>query len=146
MKKLILLLLIVFSSCNGQEHSENLTLNGGTFQIKVEINNTVKIPFIIDTGASNTSIPVYVIMTLMKAGTVKQEDFLDDQEYTLADGSTILCKRVCISELKIGDKIIKDIECTVSENLGSPILLGQNSLRELGEVTVDYKNNLLKFN
>ena len=47
----------------------------GTYVIPVLINNTITLDFVVDSGASDVSIPADVVTTLMRTGTIKQIRF-----------------------------------------------------------------------
>src|SRR5580698_10108120 len=81
---------------------------GGTFKVPVTINGQLTLNFILDSGASDVSVPADVFMTLVRTGTITDTDFLDKQTYKLADGSTIPSQRFVIRTLKIGDKTLEN--------------------------------------
>lgn len=97
----------------------------------------------IDTGASETTIPKYIILSLIKNGTIKFEDILPDKTYTYADGKQYDSNRVNIKDINVGGIELKNISVSIGDSDMSPLLLGQNVLQELGSVTFDYKNDLL---
>ena len=51
--------------------AENIPLSkkGGVYEIPVEINGVITLNFVLDTGASEVSIPADVFLTLYRAGT-----------------------------------------------------------------------------
>jgi hypothetical protein len=58
--------------------SETIQLQhqGGTYMVPVRINETIILPFVVDSGAAEVSIPTDVFLTLLRSGTVKQSDFV----------------------------------------------------------------------
>src|SRR5438552_1343316 len=64
-----------------------LLKKGGVYQLPLEINGVITLHFILDTGASDVNIPADVALTLHRAGTIRDADFLPGKTYTLADGS-----------------------------------------------------------
>jgi hypothetical protein len=74
----------------GAAYSESIPLvhEHGTLQVPVLVNGKISLNFTIDSGASDVSIPTNVFYTLISAGTVSPQDFLDKRIYKLADGST----------------------------------------------------------
>src|SRR5262249_3299247 len=66
-----------------------LTKSGGVYQLPVEINGVITLNFVLDTGASEVNIPADVVLTLYRAGTIRDIDFLPGQAYRLADGSIV---------------------------------------------------------
>ena len=64
-----------------------LRTSSGLYKVPVLINGTLTLNFLIDTGASDVSIPLDVFLTLLRAGTIDDLDIIGEREYTLADGS-----------------------------------------------------------
>jgi len=64
-----------------------LRREGGIFVVPVQINGTMTLDFAIDSGAADVSVPADVVSTLMRAGTIKETDFIGQQTYVLADGT-----------------------------------------------------------
>ena len=48
-----------------------------------------------------------------------------------------------LHSVKIGNKIIYDVECSISNSLDAPMLLGQSVLKKFGKYTIDYTSNKL---
>jgi uncharacterized protein len=115
---------------------------GGTYVIPVLINNAITLDFIVDSGASDVSIPADVVTTLMRTGTLKQSDFLDQKTYKLADGSTIPSQRFRIRSLKIGSKVIENVSGSVTSVRGS-LLLGQSFLGRFKSWSIDNSRHSL---
>jgi hypothetical protein len=65
---------------------------GGTYVVPVLINKVIFLKFVIDTGASDVSIPVDVVATLLRTGTLQESDFIGTQTYKLADGQSFLTR------------------------------------------------------
>jgi aspartyl protease family protein len=115
----------------------------GLIEVPVVLNDVLRINFIFDSGASEVSISPDVAMTLIRAKTVTESDFLPDQTYTFADGSTAKSKRFLIKKLIIGNQTLTNIEASISNSIEAPMLIGQNVMNKLGSVTIDYDNQLL---
>jgi clan AA aspartic protease (TIGR02281 family) len=116
--------------------------SGGTFKLPVLINNALTLDFVIDSGASDVSIPADVVMTLMRTGTLKSEDFLGSQTYTLADGSTVPSETFRIRSLKVGDREIENVTGSVTKIEGT-LLLGQSFLSRFKSWSVDNEREVL---
>ncbi len=117
--------------------------SNGVFSVPVELNGVLKIDFIFDSGASDVSISPDVALTLLKTGTIKKEDWLEGAYYKFADGSTAKSKRFKMSSIKIGNKIIKNVTCSISNSIDAPMLLGQSVLGKFGKYTFDNVNQRL---
>lgn len=120
--------------------------DGDLNKIPISINDIINTDFIIDTGASNVSITPDLALLLIKSGTIKSEDWLNDKYYQFADGSSAKSKAFKIKKLKIGNKVLYDVDCSISNNLSAPLLLGQNVLNRFGKVTIDNENHILFLN
>lgn len=117
----------------------------GTFVVPVTINDTITVKFIIDTGASDVSVPADVVLTLIRTGSITRDDFLGQQRYQLADGSTVPSPVFIIRSLKVGDKVLENVRASVASVKGS-LLLGQSFLNRFNSWSVDNKNRLLFLN
>lgn len=126
-----------------QKTEINLKKIGGVYEVPVELNGVLKIDFIFDSGASDVSISADVAMTLIKTGTIKEGDWLSDARYYFADGSSAKSKRFKLKSVKIGNKIVYDVVCSISNSLDAPMLLGQSVLSKFGRYTFDYKEEKL---
>ena len=109
------------------ETSVALQAEFGTFVVPVQINGVLTLNFTVDSGAADVSIPADIVMTLTRTGTLKSDDFLGEQTYILADGSTVPSQRFVIRSLKVGDKVVDDVTGSVASVKGVP-LLGQSFL------------------
>ena len=98
--------------------------------------------FIVDSGAADVSIPADVVMTLMRTGTLKKGDFLGEKTYVLADGSEIPSQTFRIRSLKVGNKVIENVEGSVASVKGS-LLLGQSFLGRFKSWSVDNNKHAL---
>jgi predicted aspartyl protease len=82
------------------------------------INDALTLDFIIDSGASDVSIPADVVQTLMRKGSVREEDFLSSGIYQLADGSMVPSERFTIRTIKVGEIEIENVTATLLRLLG----------------------------
>src|SRR6516165_7004064 len=57
--------------------------SGGIYQVPVVINDALKLDFIVDSGASDVSIPADVVFTLIRTGTIKKSDFIGTESIAL---------------------------------------------------------------
>ncbi|MCX6244650.1 MAG: retropepsin-like aspartic protease [Bacteroidetes bacterium] len=117
--------------------------NNGQMSVPVVINNTLKINFILDSGASEVNISSVVLLTLIQTGTVDDDDYLGTEKYKLANGSIVQSHRFLLKTLQIGNFLLENIPASVSDSINSPMLLGQNVLNQFGKITIDQKNNQL---
>ncbi len=92
------------------------------------INDQITLKFVVDSGASDVSIPADVVMTLLRTGTISDSDFLGTQKYRMADGSTVPSQQFVIRSLKVGDRTLENVTGSIAPMEGG-LLLGQSFLR-----------------
>ena len=115
---------------------------GGTFVVPVRINDQITLNFVVDSGASDVTVPTDVVSTLKRTGTIADADLLDKQTYRLADGSTAPSQRFVIRSLKIGDKILENVVGSISPSAGD-MLLGQSFLNRFKSWSIDNQRQVL---
>jgi len=98
---------------------------GGVYVLPAVVNGVVNMRFLLDSGATDVSIPADAVAAMVKAGLVKDSDFLGEQTYTLADGSKVPSKTFQLRSLKVGDVLIENVKASVSPERAPP-LLGQS--------------------
>lgn len=118
--------------------------NNGVKYIWVEING-IRLKFIFDTGASSICISSAEATVLYRQGTLQKDDILDTQYFIDATGEVSAGTRINLKTVKIGDRILRNIEATVIDNDEAPLLLGQSALEKFGKISIDNKNNLIIF-
>lgn len=124
-------------------HSEvSFRQRGGTFVVPVIVNNAIRLNFTLDTGAADVSIPADVVMTLMRTGTISDNDFLGKQTYVLADGSEVPSLAFRIRSLRVGDKVVENVTGSVAPSSGS-LLLGQSFLKHFRSWSIDNQRMVL---
>ena len=109
--------------------------SSGLAQVQVSLNG---VPFNMwwDTGASITSISSLEFVKLMKEGKVDEDDKIGTISTSYADGSRGEEDVYLIREIYIQGKdnehlVLNGVAVSVSENLGAPLLIGQNVISEL---------------
>jgi clan AA aspartic protease (TIGR02281 family) len=122
-----------------------ITIDGGTFIVPATINGKITLDFIIDSGASVVAVPVDVVSTLIRTGSIVKEDFLGESQFHLADGSTVPSPIFIIRSLKVGDKVVENVRASVAPVKAS-LLLGQSFLNRFNSWSVDNRQRLLFLN
>lgn len=102
----------------------------------VVINNALKSNFIIDSGASDVSIPADVFLSLVRANTVTQADITGMRNYKNADGEVFQSKTFIIRSLRIGNIEARSVPGKVSPS-NAPPLLGQSFLKRFKSWSID---------
>jgi clan AA aspartic protease (TIGR02281 family) len=119
-----------------------LKAEGGELLAPVTINDSVKLDFVLDSGASVVTIPADVAMTLIRTGTLTKDDYLGRQTFQLADGRTMPSTILRIRTLKVGDIVVHDVQASVTDAKGS-LLLGQTFLARLSTWSIDNARHVL---
>ena len=108
----------------------------------VNINDTLTLAFMLDSGASDVNVPADVVLTLFRTKTLSEQDFIGQQLYRLADGSSVPSNTFRIRSLKVGNLQLKNVVGNVGDVSGIP-LLGQSFLSRLGRWSVDNQRHVL---
>jgi predicted aspartyl protease len=109
---------------------------GGTYVVPVLINKAITLNFIIDSGSADVSIPADVVMTLVRAGTIEDTDFIGRQTYKLADGSSVPSATFRIRSLTMNKLVIENVKGSVASAAGE-LLLGQSFLNRFKSWSID---------
>ena len=124
--------------------TENVPIEkiGNSYRVPVRLNQTITLPFVLDTGATDLVIPADVALTLIRAGALKRGDFVGKSHYYMANGAEQVSDEVIIREVQVGEHTVRNVTALVSPPEGHP-LLGQSFLSKFGAVTLDYKRHIL---
>ena len=106
--------------------------------------NGIDMKFMIDTGCSDMQITSAEYFHMKHLGIVSDSDIVENAKCVYADNSSNECPVIRIKNINIGGIEVKDINCTIQENAESSLLLGQQVLKQLGEISIDYNNKQLK--
>jgi clan AA aspartic protease (TIGR02281 family) len=123
-----------------------LRLVGNNYTVPVLINGRIWLDFMIDTGASDVTIPADVAMTLTRAGTIAKEDIGNEQTYGLANGEKVKNTQFRIHSIQIGEGDNDVIAQNVVGSIGGSkesLLLGQSFLRRFRSTTIDHADSVL---
>jgi predicted aspartyl protease len=126
----------------GTTSSVPMLSDGGVYVVPVLINGAITLDFVVDSGAADVSIPADVVMTLMRTGTLKESDFLGQNMYVLADGSKVPSQTFRIRSLRVGDRVLENVNGSVASVQGS-LLLGQSFLSRFNSWSVDNTKHAL---
>lgn len=118
--------------------------SNGVYLIPIEVNG-VRMSFIFDTGAGLISISATEAAFLYKQGKLKDEDFIGKANFVDANGDISEGTIIILRTIKIGDRVIPDIQASVVHNMVAPLLLGQSALEKFGKVSIDYSKNEITF-
>jgi clan AA aspartic protease (TIGR02281 family) len=113
-----------------------LSKEGGAYSVPVRINRTITLNFVIDSGATDVSVPADVVSTLLRTGTIDRSDFIGSQTYRLADGSTVPSMSFRLKSLQVGDVSIPNVVAALTPAEGS-LLLGLSFLNRFKSWSID---------
>lgn len=115
---------------------------GGIYVVPGLINNALTLNFMVDSGASDVSIPADVVLTLIRAGTITQNDFTGSQTYTTADGRQLPSQTFRLRSLAVGNKVVENVDALVAPVQGD-LLLGQSFLSRFSSWSMDNGRHVL---
>jgi clan AA aspartic protease (TIGR02281 family) len=115
---------------------------GKLYAVPVRLNDTITLPFLIDTGATNVVITSDVVSTLMRIGTVSVGDFIGAGTAVLADGTEIPSLQFVLHHLQVGNHVVRNVVASVTSERGES-LLGQSFLSKLPAWAIDNHRQLL---
>src|SRR5690554_2174443 len=98
-----------------------MSLNGGVYTVPIEINDQ-PMDIIFDTGASIISISETEVYFLIKQGKITEDDFIGTAKFQDATGGISEGTLINLKKVKIGNKVIYDVEASVVHNLDAPLL------------------------
>jgi hypothetical protein len=139
---ILFFVLALFSTVEASAVEIPLEKHGDVYSLPVRINGVIILHFILDSGASEVVIPVDVVMTLVRAGTIRESDFLPGKTYSMADSSELKSPRFIIRELELGGIRIINVPASVAPPAGD-LLLGQSLLERLDSWALDNKRHAL---
>ena len=134
-----------FSTAQMQDHDQDevqLENHGGTYTVPVRINGRITLDFVLDSGASDVLIPADVFTTLVRTGTVSENDIIDKEIVTLANGSEMTTYSFVLRQLKVGGHVITNVTANIGPTASTP-LLGQSFLSKLKSWTLDNAQHVL---
>lgn len=116
----------------------------GVYQIPVEVNE-VKMFFIFDTGASKISISETEANFLWKQGKLTRNDIKGTANFSDANGDISEGTIIVLRSVKIGDRVLSNIEASVVHNINAPLLFGQSALEKFGKISIDNNKGEITF-
>ncbi|MBV8739158.1 MAG: retroviral-like aspartic protease family protein [Alphaproteobacteria bacterium] len=119
-----------------------LTNSSGIYMVPVLLNGLLPLPFVLDSGAADVSLPADVARTLFRTGTIEDDDYIGETSYQLGDGSVMKSARFFLHEIKVGNHSFNHIEANILPTQGTP-LLGQSFLSKVGAWSIDNERHVL---
>ena len=132
----------IASTNNSSPASVPMTQEHGIYVVPVLINNKIELNFIVDSGATDVTIPADVVRTMIRSGTLTEEDFGAKRTYILADGSRVESRTFRIRSLKVGDRVVENVMGSEAHVAGQ-LLLGQSFLGKFKSWSIDNTKHAL---
>jgi len=111
--------------------------------LSVELNGKVSKNFVLDSGASDLLISKELGDYLKNSGLISDKDFIQHNNYIDASGRINRLEVYNLRTVQIGDVILKNVQCAISNTQNIELLLGQSVLEKLGNYEIDYNSNQL---
>lgn len=128
----------------GEKTTIKMEKVNGVYEIPTEIDD-IPMHFIFDTGAGLISISETEATFLYKQGKLTQDDIVGNAKFTDANGDISEGTIIILKTVKLGDRILKNVQASVVHNLGAPLLMGQSALEKFGKISIDYQRNEITF-
>ena len=119
---------------------------GKIYEIPAVMNGALDVNFVFEYDTKDIIISPYVASRLLKTGTIRDEDWLYGTYYETADGTIAKSRRFKFNSFRIGNKILKDVTCTISNSIDAPMVLGHDVLSRFGKYSFNYLNETLTLN
>lgn len=120
-----------------------MTFEDGVYTIPCYING-VPMKFVFDTGASAVSISMTEANYMYEKGYINENDIRGLTTSQIANGEIEVNMEINLREVKIGSKILYNVQAIVSSSDYAPLLLGQSVIRKLGNWSIENDFLVLK--
>ena len=138
----LLFLIITVTICaSAGDHIVNMKRKSGVYYIPCVING-VKKDFIFDTGAAKTSLSQEFANELLARQALTRNDFKGTTQTRNANGVVDNNATVLLKQVKVGNRLLKNVEAIIAVSQKAPLLLGLNVIDLLGDWTMR-KGNLI---
>lgn len=124
------------------ESNVPLIEKNGVVYLTITLGEKLLSKFILDSGAGECNISSDLEKKLIDNGIIKRADYLPNGLYRLADGSIVENKRVRVSKIKIGNRMVSNVTMSIGSS-DSPNLLGQSLLKKLDKWSIDNAKKIL---
>jgi clan AA aspartic protease (TIGR02281 family) len=137
---LILIVAVVINATAG-DHIVKMKRRSGVYYIPCVING-VKKDFIFDTGAAKTSLSQEFANELLAKRALNRNDFKGTTQTRNANGVVDNNATVILRQVKVGNRLLTNVEAIIAVSQKAPLLLGLNVIDLLGDWTMR-KGNLI---
>lgn len=132
---IMLISLLTVESVMAGDYTVKMKRKSGVYYVQCEVNG-VKRDFIFDTGAAKTSLSQEFANELLARRALTRNDFKGTTQTRNASGVVDNNATVNLRQLKVGNRLIKNVEAIIAVSQKAPLLLGLNAIDLLGEWTM----------
>lgn len=129
---------------SGEKTTIKMEKANGVYEIPTEIDD-IPMHFIFDTGAGLISISETEATFLYKQGKLTQDDIIGNANFIDANGDISEGTIIILKTVKLGNRVLKNVQASVVHNLGAPLLMGQSALEKFGKISIDYQRGEITF-
>jgi peptidoglycan-associated lipoprotein len=110
----------------------------------VVIVNGASFTFVYDENARQNQIGVEDAMRLLRTGRINRNDFRDGERAFDEEGDIVKNAVITLRELRIGRHTLSNVQVTVVPELPAPLILNAETLKPIGEFTIDRIERILE--
>ena len=115
----------------------------GNLWVPAQINNVVTIDFVIDSGASDITLPWDTYLTLLRSGTLTKANYIGEVNFGIANGSEVRGHKFKLASLQVGNQVLSDVVASVMPSDAATPLLGLSFLSRFQSWSIDNKSSVL---
>jgi clan AA aspartic protease (TIGR02281 family) len=115
----------------------------GNLWVPAQINNVVTIDFVIDSGASDITLPWDTYLTLLRSGTLTKTNYIGEVNFGIANGSEVRGHKFKLASLQVGNQVLTDVVASVMPSDSATPLLGLSFLSRFQSWSIDNKSSVL---
>jgi len=131
----VLMIAAVALSGMASDYTVKLKRKSGVYYIPCIING-VKKDFIFDTGAAKTSLSQEFANELIAKRVLSRNDFKGTTQTRNANGVVDNNATVVLRQVKVGNRLLTNVEAIIAVSQKAPLLLGLNVIDHLGDWTI----------
>lgn len=113
----------------------------GNLWVPAQINNVVTIDFVIDSGASDITLPWDTYLTLLRSGTLTKANYIGEVNFGIANGSEVRGHKFKLASLQVGNQVLTDVVASVMPSDSATPLLGLSFLSRFQSWSIDNRSS-----
>jgi hypothetical protein len=119
-----------------------LVKQGDMYKIKVTLGKSSKY-YLLDSGAASSMISKAYARELEDMNIIKADSYIDPSYYQMADGSTVLCRRVVLNNVKVENFILDKVVVAITEG-DVAFLFGKDILNAFHSWKINNSNSTME--